>query len=213
MNRTRIKICGLTRAQDVQLAVKAGVDAIGFILHADSPRKVDINLAARLRKSVPAFVNVVGVFVDAEVKFVRQAAMQIGLDTVQLHGQETPDYVKTLNLNYVKALRTKSSDQVINACESYSDAAALLLDPYVKGMHGGTGQLLDETKWPNEQTDVPLILAGGLSPKNIGARLSLLSPYGVDINSGVETAPGIKSADALFECVDKVRLFDAERLA
>ena len=213
MNRTRVKICGLTREQDVQVAVEAGVDAIGFILHADSPRKIDINQAARLRRNVPAFVNVVGVFVDAEVEFVRKMANEIGLDTIQLHGQESPDYVKSLNLNYIKALRTKSSEQVMQACKSYSDATALLLDPYVKGRHGGTGQLLDHTKWPSEQTDVRLILAGGLSPTNISERLSLLSPYGVDINSGIESSPGIKNAEALLECVDKVRLFDAERLA
>ena len=213
MNRTRIKICGLTRAQDVQAAVKAGVDAIGFILHADSPRKIDISQAVQLRKSVPAFVNVVGVFVDADVEFVRKAASEIGLDTIQLHGQESPDYVKLLNLKYIKALRTKSSEQVMKACESYSGATALLLDPYVKGKHGGTGQLLDDTKWPKEVSDVPLILAGGLSPKNIGERLSLLSPYAVDINSGIESSPGVKNAEALLACVDKVRLYDASRLA
>jgi len=190
LKRTRIKICGLTREQDVQVAVEAGVDAIGFILHADSPRKIDIDQAA-----------------------LRRAADEIGLDTMQLHGKESTEYVEDLNLNYIKALRTKSSEQVIDAGESYFDAAALLLDPYVKGKHGGTGQLLDDTKWPKEPTNVPLILAGGLSPKNIGQRLSLLSPYGVDINSGVESSPGIKSAEALLECVDKVRLYDVSRSA
>ena len=105
--------------------MKAGVDAIGFILHADSPRKIDISQAVQLRKSVPAFVNVVGVFVDADVEFVRKAASEIGLDTIQLHGQESPDYVKLLNLKYIKALRTKSSEQVMKACEPRSAASFL----------------------------------------------------------------------------------------
>ncbi len=199
LNRVRVKVCGMTRVEDVTAAVGLGVDAIGFILHADSPRVISLQKAIELRALVPAFVNVVGVFVNAESRLVKHYTDEIGLDTVQLHGDETPQFAESLGRPYIKALRVQSSDQIRAAAASFTNARGLLLDPYVKGQHGGTGQLLDLNHWPNDDVSQPLILAGGLSLENVRQRVSAVTPYAVDVNSGVETSPGNKDIGLLAE--------------
>ena len=206
--RTRVKVCGMTRSEDVQYAVACGVDALGFILHADSPRLINIDMAARISRQVPALVNVVGVFVNASHDFILSCREKIGLDLVQLHGEESPTFAESLGVPYIKAVRAKSKEQVISTCEQYSSARAILLDPFVKGQHGGTGQLLSEDVWPDKDLEIPLILAGGLSANNIKGRLDRLRPFAVDINSGVELDPGIKDHHKLNACLAAVRDFD-----
>jgi len=206
--RTRVKVCGMTRLQDVQDAVNGGVDAVGFILHADSPRLIDIDLAAKIRKEIPALVNVVGVFVNASHEFITKCSIDIGLNLVQLHGEESPGFAESLQMPYVKAVRAKSKQQVVEASKQFSSARALLLDPYIKGQHGGTGQLLPEEVWPHTEVNMPLILAGGLDPNNIATRLDLLRPFAVDINSGVEDAPGKKNSSKLRDCLEAISRFD-----
>lgn len=207
--RTRIKICGMTDAIQVEHAVSLGVDAIGVILHANSPRLISDHQARLIRDAVPAFVSLVGVFVDAEREKIERSIELIGLDLVQLHGAETESFSQTLSKPYIKAVRAKSMQQVARDCEVFSSARAILLDPYIKGQHGGTGKLLDKTLWPNTHSLQPLILAGGLSADNVGERISQFSPYAVDLNSGLELEPGIKDAELVTKAVRQVNLADS----
>lgn len=212
VRRTRIKVCGMTRVIDVQHAVKHGVDAIGMILHANSPRTISLDQAALIRQVVPAFVNLVGVFVDAEPNFIERAIDQAGIDLVQLHGDESECEGRALSRPYIKAIRAKSVEQVAEDCQLFPSAKAILLDPYVAGLHGGTGQALPLDLWPRKPTSdhqaQSLILAGGLSPKNVAGRISALAPYAVDMNSGLELSPGVKDKALVEQAIQEVQRAD-----
>ena len=192
----------MTRPQDVRAAVNLGVDAIGVILHAASPRLIDVAVACEIRAQIPAFISLVGVFVDADTAFINRCISAVGLDLVQLHGNETDEFGRALDARFIKAIRARNAAQVMRDIEAYPNAAALLLDPYVSGQHGGTGTELDAALWPLPGTSPidqsgigptqKLILAGGLSPLNIAAAVKQTQPYAIDLNSGVESQPGIK---------------------
>ncbi len=195
MHRTRIKLCGMTQPDQVREAVELGVDAIGMILHADSPREISFQQAKKIRRAVPAFVSLVGVFVDADESILSTAINEIGLDVVQLHGDEPPALVDALDIRVVKALRARSEESVQAGIKSFNQADAILLDPYHKSMHGGTGLRLDHSLWPSKRIQdgaPPMILAGGLSTANVQESILALHPYAVDVNSGVESLPGVK---------------------
>lgn len=209
--RTRIKVCGITRTSDAQAAVQLGVDAIGMILHAESPRAITTQAAQTIRSVVPAFVSLVGVFVNADQEFIEQSCQQIGLDLIQLHGDESSEFATQLDRPFLKAIRVKDKQQVIAQANDFLGSRALLLDPYVKGVHGGTGQVLDTAMWPNAEVQQPLILAGGLSPDNVYQRVTELQPFAVDLNSGVEQAPGIKSPSLIASAVKEVIRADLAR--
>jgi len=198
----------MTDPSQVEHAVSLGVDAIGMILHANSPRTIAIEQAQKIRDVVPAFVTLVGVFVDADLTTIEGAIDSIGLDIVQLHGSETEPFAKSLSKPYIKAIRAKSLEQVSTDCTEYPSARGLLLDPYVEGKHGGTGRSLDAELWPTKRKQA-LILAGGLSADNVAGRISQLSPFAVDLNSGVETQAGVKDSKLLAEAVNQVYLADA----
>ena len=212
VRRTRIKVCGMTRVDDVQHAVSQGVDAIGMILHANSPRAIGLDQAALIRQAVPAFISLVGVFVDAEQAFIEQAIDQAGIDLIQLHGNETEEHGQALSRPYIKAIRAKSAEQVNQDCKLFPSAQAILLDPYVAGQHGGTGQELSLDLWPQELSSNnearSLILAGGLSPENVADRIAALAPYAVDMNSGLERSPGFKDKALLEQAIMEVQRAD-----
>jgi phosphoribosylanthranilate isomerase len=208
-SRTRIKICGMTQAAQVEQAVALGVDAIGMILHADSRRLISPDQAKLIRQVVPAFVSLVGVFVDANRQQIEQSIDFIGLDVVQLHGVETDAFGQSLTRPYIKAVRAKSADQVAQECSQFTNAEAILLDPYVKGLHGGTGLALDLDLWPSQHSTQPLILAGGLSADNVAARVSQFRPFAVDFNSGLEVEPGVKDARLMAMAINQVYSADA----
>lgn len=198
MSFVRVKVCGITRPQDAELVVELGVDAVGMILHGDSPRTISLQAATEIRRWVPAFVNLVGVFVDAPEEFLRRAYEQVGLDLLQLHGAETPAQANQLGLPYIKAVRAKSLAQVQEQIIAHSRARAILLDAYVQGQAGGTGQRVAPNLWPVEnvagatKVSPPLILAGGLTPDNIVQAVEDFRPFAIDLNSGLESAPGEK---------------------
>jgi len=181
----------MTNPDNVRSAVSLGVDAIGMILHANSPRTISVEQAQLIRQQVPAFISLVGVFVDCDADTINQYSSKIGLDLVQLHGQEANAFGRELNSPFIKAIRAKDTEQISKEINNYPDARALLLDPYVKGQHGGTGKQLDLSLWPNQAT-VPLILAGGLNASNVQEAASSVSPFAVDLNSGLESSPGVK---------------------
>lgn len=193
MHRTRIKICGLTRAEDAAAAVAAGADALGVVL-APSKRQVTLEQAAAVLAAAPPLVARIGVFVDAPADFVREAVARLGLVAVQFHGDETPESCAHAPVPVIKALRVGPGFGPESADRYRHSVAALLLDTYVPGgERGGTGVAFD---WYDVAGRLPgwapVLLAGGLEPGNVGGAVRALRPFAVDVSSGVESAPGLK---------------------
>lgn len=188
--RTRIKICGLTRAQDVQDAVTAGVDALGFVFYPRSPRAVSPELARELCAGIPPFVTGVGLFVNEDPGRVREILQEVPLGLLQFHGDESPEYCESFGRAYIKAARVRAGFDLVKYAVSYSGACGLLADAWVDG-YGGGGEPFDWTLLPTD-FPLPLVLAGGLTVSNIGAAVHSVRPWGVDVSSGVEASKGIK---------------------
>ena len=187
----RVKICGITRLSDALVAVEAGADALGFMFYEGSPRNLTFYAAAEITSQLPPFVCKVGVFVNPSLEQVNQAIQQCRLDAVQLHGTESPKFAGTLPLPVIKAFRVQDESS-LNEIHEYQ-TSAWLLDAYTPGKLGGTGETFNwalATKAKGHGR--PIILAGGLTAANVGEAIRAVKPYGVDISSGVESAPGIK---------------------
>ncbi|WP_428937336.1 phosphoribosylanthranilate isomerase [Fontivita pretiosa] len=214
MRRTRIKFCGITRVQDALAAVELGADAIGLVLHANSPRRICIELAGQILAELPPFVTPVGLFVDPTPRIVLDIAAAVGLGHVQLHGQESPDLLASLpgHLRIIKALRIgpDRTAQELAIWRQAKSVAAILLDSGA----GGSGvendwQLIHSLQQSGHLPDHPrLILAGGLRPDNVADVVRLLRPWAVDVSSGIEESPGIKSAQRMAAFVQAVRAAD-----
>ncbi len=203
----RIKICGLTRQQDVQDAVAAGADALGFVLYAPSPRAVTAQQAAQLLQSVPAFVTSVALFVNESAEEIKRVLSICPFDLLQFHGDESADFCRQFNRPYMKAIRVRSASDIEDAVQQYPDTKALLLDAYVENLPGGTGQAFDWRLIP--QLSVPWVLAGGLKANNVAAAINQVQPFAVDISGGVEASKGIKDRQKIQEFISEVR--NAER--
>lgn len=194
----------MTREADVRYAATLGVDAVGFVF-AESPRKVSPELVCRLSRSIPPFVSMVGVFVDAEPDQIRRIASACRLDWIQLHGKETPTYCANLGLHVLKAIRVEDRNS-IHAMEPYKDSVrGFVLDTYVKGQKGGTGKTFDWALAQEAKIYGPVIVAGGLTPDDVQDAVRQVKPYGVDVSSGVESAPGIKDHDKMRRFVERAR--------
>lgn len=215
MQRIRIKMCGTTREEDALAAIAAGVDALGFIFVAGSPRLVSPDRAAVLIEAIPPFITRVGVFRDAAEAEIKKIVDHCGLTQVQLHGDESPEYCERLHswrrgLSICKAVRVGSTIQP-GDLQCYLDTVdSILLDTYVSGMAGGTGQSFDWTMVESLAVTKPLILAGGLHPDNVVPAIRIVRPYAIDINSGVEVAPGRKDHLRLRQLIANVRRFESE---
>lgn len=209
--RTRVKVCGITRAEDAALAVAAGADALGVVL-AESPRRVTLDQAEAALAAVPPFVARVGVFVDADEAFVEEAVRRLGLHAVQFHGDEPPEACASAPVPVIKALRVSRAED-LEAAEAYRGAvAALLLDARVEGAYGGTGVAFDwRAVTPAVPSWAPVVVAGGLRQGNVGEAIRVLAPYAVDVSSGVELMPGVKDAAAVKEFIAAVRAADDEK--
>lgn len=190
--RTRVKICGITRAEDGLAAAAAGADAIGLVF-ADSPRRVTIEQARAIVAALPPFIKVVGLFVDAPESLVGEVLGQVALDLLQFHGRETPEACRRHGRPYIKAIPMKPGVDVVAEVRRYPDAAGVLLDTHHPQLAGGSGQTFDWTRVP-AGLGKPLILAGGLTPENVTAAIRAVHPYAVDVSSGVEQSKGIKDA-------------------
>ena len=194
--RTRVKICGITRIQDIQSVVDAGADAIGFVFFPPSPRHVSVELAQELVKHVPAYVQTVGLFVNASSDEILEVLKTVSLDVIQFHGDETPEQcqqiAKLTGRRWYKAIQVKPDLDVISTIKQYQQvgASAMLLDAWHPELKGGTGHSFDWSQFP--QFDIPLILAGGLKPENIENAIKTTGAYAVDVSGGVESAKGIK---------------------
>jgi phosphoribosylanthranilate isomerase len=203
----RIKICGITRYEDAKVAAGLGVDALGFIFYPKSPRYVAPDAAAAIIKQLPPFVSRVGVFVDEEIEKVVAIARATGIDTIQLHGAESPRYCLTMPLPVIKAFSIDPASD-LSLLEQYT-TAGFLLDTWSANRRGGTGKTFDWSIARTATIKYPrVILAGGLNPQNIEEAVSTVLPYGVDINSGVEIKPGIKNPRKMRDAVQTVRAWE-----
>lgn len=205
MFRTRVKICGITRPEDALVAVDLGVDALGLVFYAPSPRNVTIATAADVARQIPAFVSVVGLFVNAEPSFVEEVIANVGLSLLQFHGDETPEDCERFGLPYIKAIRVKADTNLVQYARDFTSAKALLLDTYTEGVAGGTGQMFDWNLIPSALPK-PVILAGGLQANNVAQAIRQVKPYAVDVSGGVEATKGIKDAQKIAAFMQQVDL-------
>jgi phosphoribosylanthranilate isomerase len=210
MTRTRIKICGITRATDLVAAVAAGADALGFVFYAPSPRYVAPQEAAGLMAQVPAFVSKVGLFVNEPAEVVRAAMAQLPIDLLQFHGDEDATYCSQFGKPWIKAARVKPGFDLLKyatAFAGFPGVSGLLLDAHVEG-YGGGGKTFDWSLIP-PSLPLPVILSGGLHPGNVAEAVRAVRPWAVDVSSGVEAARGIKDAGKITEFIAGVRDADA----
>ncbi len=205
--RTRVKICGITSSDDARLAVDAGVDAIGLVFYEKSPRFVSNAQAAEISSLVPAFVSRVALFKDADESMIQTVLQQVEIDLIQFHGSETPAFCERFARPYIKALGMKSpecgADYLIASAEKYQTAKALLLDGHAPGEVGGTGETFDWSAIAT--TNMPVILAGGLSAANVKQAIATVHPFAVDVSSGVESSPGIKDKEKIAAFMQQVK--------
>ena len=200
----KIKICGITRIEDALAAVEAGADALGFMFYAASPRCITPAQAAPIIRTLPPFVAKVGVFVDASEADIHSVIETCGIDTLQLHGQETPEFCRRFRQNVIKAFRIRDADS-LRLTADYSQQT-WLLDSFVPGKPGGTGATFNwEFAAQAVQGGGRVILAGGLTPENVARAVQQVRPFGVDVSSGVESAPGLKDPKKIRAFVQAAR--------
>jgi len=202
--RTRIKICGITRPEDALAAAEEGADAVGLVFYPPSPRHVEIGQAAAIAAQLPPFVTTVGLFVNADAETIAEVVARVGIDLIQFHGNECPDYCSGHGRPWIRALRMKDDVDLDSEMERFSSARGLLLDAYRPGVPGGTGETFDWERIPHG-VGGQVILAGGLDPSNVAQAVSQVRPWAVDVSGGVESAPGIKSRDLIAGFVEAVR--------
>ena len=206
--RTRVKICGITRAEDARMTVDAGVDAIGLVFYKKSPRYVTAAQATEIAAIIPAFVTTVALFKDAAADEIATLLQQASIDLIQFHGSESAEFCEQFQRPYIKALGMVSQgmqtgEYLRQSVQQYRHARALLLDAHAPGAAGGTGETFDWDAIP--QLDKPLVLAGGLHPGNVKQAIETVRPYAVDVSSGVESRPGIKDADRVAAFMQQVQ--------
>lgn len=193
----RIKICGITNLEDALLAAELGADALGFIFYPPSPRSVAPDAARAIIAQLPPFVSTVGVFVDENAATVKELAAAVGLDWLQLHGHESPEYCRTLGRRVIKGFRIRDERSLAGLAAYRGAAQALLLDTYKKGVVGGTGETFNWDLAREANKYGPIILAGGLTSENVVQAIAAAQPQAVDVASGVEAGPGKKDPGRL----------------
>jgi phosphoribosylanthranilate isomerase len=201
----RSKICGITRIEDALVAVEAGADAIGLVFYPPSPRAVTVPQAREIIAALPPFVTTVGLFVNASRCELGEILDAVPLDLLQFHGDELPQDCDGYGRPFIKALRVKPGDDIAAQVRRYAKASGVLLDTYVPGVPGGTGEAFDWSLVPQGLTK-PIILAGGLCAENVAAAIAQVRPYAVDVSGGVEASRGVKDPEKIRAFVREVRL-------
>ena len=196
MQRTRVKICGITRAEDAAAVVKYGADALGLVFYPDSPRHVTLEQARAIADTVAPLVTIVGLFVNPSPEVVRTVLDTVPLGLLQFHGAEANDECRQFGLPFIKSIAIGDDADVLSRMQGYPDASGFILDAWQPQTHGGGGEKFDWNRFP-DSPPVPVILAGGLTPENVALAISTTRPYAVDVSSGVESAKGIKSAEKI----------------
>ncbi len=204
----RVKICGLTRAEDAQLACELGADAVGFIFYSQSPRSISMQAAAAIAEQLPAHVTRVGVFVDSPIEVIEAHRRAIGLQALQFHGEYSAhEMAQFYSSRLIKVARLRDQSSLENLASFQNLAHAFLLDTYEKDKLGGTGKTFDWQLAIAAKQYGRIILAGGLNPLNVQEAVLLVQPYAIDVNSGVEAAPGIKDQHKLRQLFEQVKEF------
>jgi len=204
VNAVRVKICGITSVTDARAAVDAGADAIGLVFYEPSPRAVSIDQARAIASSVGPFVTVVGLFVDADERFIRDVLANVSLHVLQFHGNESREFCEQFQRPYMKAIRVRPELNIAQEIEKYLSASAILLDAYRPGIPGGTGESFDWQRVPQESSR-PIVLAGGLTAENVTTAIQTTRVYGVDVSGGVESAPGQKDSHKVAQFISNAR--------
>lgn len=208
--RTRVKICGLTNKESIDAAVDAGADALGFVFFEKSPRNVSIEQAKALLKHVPGFVSAVALVVNADIDLLK-AIDELGFQYIQFHGDETGEQCRSVNTPYIKAVRVNKDTRWQRLEQEYFDASLLLLDAYVEGVPGGTGQTFDWQLIPQDLT-IKWALAGGINPENVKSAVKDIKPFAIDVSGGVERSKGIKDLDKIRRFINQIKEADHERI-
>jgi len=200
----KIKICGITNLDDATAAVEAGADALGFMFHEASPRNIEMECAAKIIQKLPPWVLKAGVFVNPDPELVMTALGNCGLNLLQFHGDESPDFCASFGVMSMKAFRMKNAESLERMKDYRTDV--YLLDSYVAGKPGGTGESFNwDLAVEAKKFGKPIFLAGGLTPENVGEAVRKVQPYGVDVSSGVESSPGKKDHQKIWDFVTAAR--------
>jgi phosphoribosylanthranilate isomerase len=215
LHRTRLKVCGLTRQEDVDAATACGVDALGFVFYPPSKRCLSPQQAASLVHNLPAFVSSVALFVEPDVQTVQQVMAVMRPTLLQFHGAETPDFCRQFNMPYLKAIRVgapglDTSQGLIDYCMQFDDAVGWLFDSYTPA-YGGSGHSFDRQLIVPLSQNVnarPILISGGMTVDNVTQSIDLLTPWAVDVSSGVETMPGVKSLEKIQAFVQAINKAD-----
>ena len=208
--RTRVKICGITRAEDGRAAARAGVDAIGLVFYPNSPRFVTPAQAADICRILPPFVSVVALFVDAPREQVEEVLKSVPVDLLQFHGSESAEQCVGFGRPYIKAIAMRQGGDALAAMNMHPEACGYLLDAWQPELHGGGGVPFDWAQMP-ASSNKPVILAGGLTPDNISRAVIQTRPFAVDVSSGVELDKGIKSVEKIQAFIRGVQRGDASQ--
>jgi len=204
---TAVKICGITRRDDALAAARLGAHAVGLVFCARSPRNVSIAAAQEVVAALPPFVMAVGLFVDAAARDIEAVLSEVRLDLLQFHGDETAAFCARFGVPFIKAARVRPGLDLIQCARDYGAARGLLLDAFVDGTHGGTGTAFDWSLIPPDLS-LPIVLSGGLNPANVSDAIRRVSPWAVDVSSGVESSPGIKDPQKIAAFMKEVRSAD-----
>ena len=204
----KIKICGITNAQDAEAAVTAGADALGFVFHAHSPRCIEPSVAKRIIAQLPPFVLPVGVFVNHDPDIIRDVFDECALALAQLHGDETPIFCESLGRPVIRALRLRDRGSLLALAEykGRMGVRGFVIDAFSTEAYGGTGQTGDWSLAREGAQGAPILLAGGLTPNNVQEAIRQVQPYGVDVSSGVEECAGQKNHEKIRAFIQAVRL-------
>jgi len=202
--RTRVKICGITREQDALAAVEFGADALGFVFYEPSPRHITVRHAAEIAQALPPFVSTVALFVNADAETIAEVVDVVGVDLLQFHGQECPEYCARHRRPWIRAVRVQPETDLLAARTEFANGRGLLLDAYRPGVPGGTGETFDWDRIPRQMAS-GIVLAGGLNPANVGDAVRSVRPFAVDVSGGVESRKGIKDSAKIKAFIEEVR--------
>jgi len=208
----KIKICGITNVEDALAAVEAGADALGFVFHRESPRCVVLEVVRRIVAQLPPFVLPVGVFVNEDLKTVRDQMDECGLALAQLHGDESAAYCEALGRPILKGIRLRDKGSLLALAEYKGRARVrgFVVDAFSETLFGGTGQVTDWNLAAEAARTASVLLAGGLTPENVGEAIQKVRPYGVDVSSGVEARPGKKDQAKIHAFIRAAKLASAQ---
>ncbi len=199
----KVKICGIKKLEDAQFAAKCGADFIGFIFFKDSPRYIEPEEAFDIISNLPEGIKTVGVFVNQTREEIKNIVRSCKLSYVQLHGDETPEFINELEFPTIKAIRLKEEKDLEDLRKF--DVFAYVFDSRDEHLYGGTGKTFDLSILENKKIERPFFMSGGLNPENVAGIISRLKPYGVDVSSGVETSPGVKDHQKIIAFIKAVK--------